>query len=297
MQYQKLCERIGFKSMANNMGYELSKKEIQTFLSSLTNNILLGESIILLDTVDSTNDEAKRQYWTGDVLDCESNDILSVVIANEQTKGKGRLGRNFDSPKDSGLYISIVVPAPLNSNISILITTMTCAVVNKVFEDLLGISTKIKWVNDIYLDNKKVTGVLVEGISDENSSKLESVVIGIGINCYTKAFSKVAGDRAGSLSLAPFSRNELAAHIIAGIERLMIDMSWFDFGNPTEKQISYLEYYKSNSMILDKIVRILNSDKIGKAIGIGDDGGLIVQFPDGEVEKITSGEVSIQISL
>ncbi len=284
----------------SDKSFKLSKKEIVSDLVILTGRECDANSILVFETVDSTNDEATRRLARKRTQIANGNKnkstISQVLIANEQTRGKGRLGRHFDSPKDSGLYMSIVINPSFEIGMSILVTTMTCSVVNKILKDLLGIESQIKWVNDIYVDEKKVAGVLVEGAIDNISGKIENIIVGIGINCYTKAFSELAGTNAGAISTDFFSRNRLAAHIIAGMEELIEDMDFFNLETPTEKQKTHMQNYTKHSMVLDKEIIIVNTGKKGLAVDIGVDGGLIVEYTDGTREKILSGEVSIQMS-
>ncbi len=291
--------KVGYQ-LAENTNF-LSKEGISTYLPNKSN---FNESgLIFFQTIDSTNKEASR-IISSDRLpqapifpsNFEKSGLYTAIVSNHQENGKGRLGRNFYSPKDTGLYISLIIKPQFDITSVILLTTMVSVVITKALEKVIGVSPKIKWVNDLYLDDKKVCGILSEGVTNFETGQIEHIVLGMGFNCFTKEFTKEAGPNAGSLSSEIFSRNQLAAEVILACEKLLLAMKDFDLSSPTEEQASLLKEYKEKSLLLGKEIIVLNTNKIATAIDIGLDGSLIIKDSEGNVESISSGEVSVRLA-
>ena len=236
------------------------------------NGTKMEETIVIFDSIDSTNAEAKRRALAGAPAG-------TTVIANHQTAGRGRMGRAFYSPKDTGIYFSMILRPKIPMEKSISMTTAASVEVCRAVEKVCGISLAIKWVNDLYLDGKKVCGILTEAIGD-------AVIVGIGINC-TTVFDGELADIAGSLSVSGDAvRCRLAAELVNRISKL-------------EEEIvngTWLEEYKSRSMILGKEVTVLQEPgSCYFAEEIGDKGELILSGVNGEKKTLSSGEVSIRL--
>lgn len=238
--------------------------------------------IHVYDTVDSTNTRAKQLAAEG----CPSD---TIVIANKQTAGKGRLGRNFYSPPDSGLYLSYVLRTNLRAEDAVLITTAVSVAVARAIQNLTGQEVKIKWVNDLYYKEKKICGILTEAISDFESGCIEAVVIGIGINLSTEQFPDGIRQTAGSLEIdmRQISRNMLAAAVItevSGLEKMICNRS-------------FLDEYRERSMVIGQRVSIVQQEgRIVEVLGIDQNGGLIVKDAEGNQEVLRSGEISIRLT-
>ena len=140
-----------------------------------------GYDILYLDTVDSTNEYLKRN--------ADKLNKNTVVVARTQTNGKGRLGRHFQSD-DGGLYMSVFLKPHLSPEQSLFITPAAAVAVAKAVENVCKKQTEIKWVNDVYINSKKVSGILAESKIDSNGNALEYVVLGIGINLFQQNFAK-----------------------------------------------------------------------------------------------------------
>ena len=142
----------------------------------------------------------------------------SVVVANEQTQGKGRKGREFYSPKDSGLYLSVLLYPEKTVKESLELTAEAAVAVCRAVEICCGISLKIKWVNDLYLEEKKVCGILTEAVTDFETGEIEFVVVGIGLNLRPpeKGFPEDIQKKAGAILKAGefVDRNKLTATIV-----------------------------------------------------------------------------------
>ena len=129
----------------------------------------------ILETVDSTNDEAKKIAARQKAEGC-------VILAECQTRGKGRQGRSFYSPRGTGIYMSLILDPSREQSRPALITTAAAVAVSEAIEEVTGKRTGIKWVNDVFADGKKVCGILTEGAFDGQSERLKYAVLGIGIN-------------------------------------------------------------------------------------------------------------------
>lgn len=226
--------------------------------------------------VSSTNLIMKEKAQTG-------AEEFSVLIASEQTAGRGRLGRTFHSPKGTGIYMSILL-APEKDRNSLLITVDTAVCVARVLEKLTGDKALIKWVNDIYIKGRKVCGILAERVGDK-------IVLGIGINVFSpkRGFPDDIKDRAGAL----FEVKE--RYIKEKVITELLNEFYNIYMNPVREEL--LAEYKSRSMVTGKNILILRND--GKeeavAIDINDDYSLMVKKENGETENLNTGDVSIKI--
>jgi BirA family transcriptional regulator, biotin operon repressor / biotin---[acetyl-CoA-carboxylase] ligase len=242
--------------------------------------------IRVFDTVESTNKTAKEAALS-------EPDHTIIFLANQQTAGRGRLGRSFYSPENTGLYMSILFRPTFDLHHSILITTAAAVAVVRGIEALSPIKLDIKWVNDIYYNDKKICGILTEAISDFETGRIGYVVLGIGINCFDAAYPEALNGIAGNLG-GGFTRNQLAAEIIKQWNLLL----------PTIENREFLEEYRSRSIVLGKEILVYPAgDKEGEGVlaqvlSIDDDGGLLVRYlagPDkGQAKTLSGGEVSIR---
>ncbi len=224
--------------------------------------------IVLFDEIDSTNHYAK-----------ELENDKTIVISDTQSKGRGRLGRDFLSSKGKGIYMSILLKYDEKMLDPTLLTCFTGTVVSKVFEHLLGLNPGIKWVNDIYINNKKVCGILVESVIKNNT--FDKFIVGIGINVYKQEFPIELENKVTTLennTKIKVSRNEIIASIIN---------EFFDNLNKP-----FMDYYKDKMILKGKDVTINERDKtyIATVIGVSDSGELIIKY-NGELKKLYTGEV------
>ena len=213
----------------------------------------------------------------------------AVVFARHQTGGRGRLGRTFASPDDSGIYMSIILE-PADST-PVLITTAAAVAVCRAIERICGQQPQIKWVNDIYLNNKKVCGILAETVSDYKTGHITHVILGIGINCKASAIPEELREIAGAIE-GDFSINQLAAEVYNQMMTLAGDLQPGNF----------IEDYKQRSMVLGEMVTVhkggYSPDKSGipaRVLDIDDHGGLKVIYSSGERETLSTGEISIRL--
>ena len=266
-------------SLATNTDF-ISKEGISLYLNKSCSNI----EIYNYKTISSTNEIAKNLALSGAKHG-------TVVISEEQTAGKGRLGRSFYSPANTGIYMSIILRPNLTAMDSVLITTSSSVIICESIKKVTGIDCQIKWINDIYLNNKKVAGILTEASTNYESGTIDYLILGIGIN-----FNQPKDDFPDELkSIASslfnnnsnnINRNMLCAEIISNI----LDMI------PRIKNYDFLSEYKKRSIVLNQEIIYISSgiSSKGKAININCDGSLVVEHDDGSIKILNSGEVSIR---
>ena len=222
------------------------------------------------DTVDSTNLRLKEGARAGQIRP------PFLLAADSQTSGRGRLGRRFVSPGGTGLYMSLLLPPPDGTDPG-LITVLSAVAVCRAIEEMTHLAPKIKWVNDLFLQGKKVCGILAERID-------EGVIIGIGVNVLPPpgGFPPEAGP-AGALG-QPLDRSRLAGRIAAHILRGM--------DNPASPAI--LAAYRERMPLIGREICYSQNGQIKNArvTGVADDGGLMILTPQGS-EILRCGEVSL----
>ncbi len=269
----------------NKKGYRLisSPKDLlnpQNIYHNLKTDII-GKNIIHLESVDSTNDYLKKI----------GNDVQegTVVISEEQTKGKGRLGRNWQSKSKEGIWMSIILKPEITPYKAPFITLIAGASIVKALNHL-NVSAKIKWPNDIIINNKKVSGILTE-LSAE-IERINYVIVGIGMNVKNLDFGQELGDKATSLYKENYylSRVEIVSQVLYEFEKLYKD--YIENNNKEE----VIRICKEHSAILDKDIYVIRGDEkeLVKCIDISDEGNLIVIDNQNRVQEILSGEVSIR---
>lgn len=215
-----------------------------------------------------------------------------IVLANEQTEGRGRRGRSFESPGGSGIYMSLLLrPVHYTSEQAVRITTIAAVAMCEAIEEVIDKTAQIKWVNDIFIQDKKVCGILTEASIDMESGLLKYAIMGIGINVYPPqgGFPEDLKQIAGALSDTPQSdlKNRLAAGFI---NHFMTYYSALD-------RVNYTEAYRKRSMATGRQVQVLSGTQTRKALvlGIDDDCQLLVRYEDGTEATLSSGEISIKL--
>ena len=273
-----------------NKGYKLMPDKWMITEDSLTLSLparYKNNRIYIYDTLNSTNIRAKQ-------LALENAPHGTVVIARQQTAGRGRLGRSFFSPRE-GIYISIIVRPDFDLAKSVLVTSAAAVAVAESIESVCGIDAKIKWVNDIYADNKKVCGILTEGITDFETGQIESLIIGIGVNTTVKDFPEELLEIAGSVE-GDYSKSALAASIITRTLDLMDSIESRDF----------ISSYREKSLVIGKSVKVFKGvykslpeeeleARPARVLDIDDNGCLVVLYSDGTRESLTSGEITVRL--
>lgn len=261
----------------------LSSEIINKYLSENNNEF----NINVYKTINSTNTAIKEMAINGEKEG-------AVIISEEQTEGRGRLGRRFHSPKDTGIYMSILLRPQISASISFLITTAAAVAVSEAIEAVSDKEAKIKWVNDIYCDNKKVCGILTEASFNFQSNTIDYAVLGIGINVMApkEGFAKEIKDIAtGIFEDYSHTSINIRSKLIAEI----LDRFW-DYYKHIEDR-SFLKSYKMRSLLINKEVTIFSNKSCEKAtvLEIDDECRLKVKMEDGTIRLLSSGEVSIKL--
>lgn len=264
----------GYRLSAENN--HLSEKLIKVSL----NTKVLGNNIILLDETDSTNNYAKEI--------ASSVPDGTVIIADTQTAGKGRLGRNFVSPKGKGLYMSVLIRPDFDIKTASMITTSTACAIATSIENLCNSNVNIKWVNDLYMNGRKICGILTEASLGMEMKSLDYAVIGIGINVYSAEFNRELRVSATSIedeTGCKIDRNRLCAEILNNLEKYLSEIS----------TRNYIQEYKRREILTGNTItaNINGNTIVAFAEGIDDNANLIVKLPDGNIRHLSSGEANL----
>ena len=237
-------------------------------------------------TITSTNTVLKA-------LAAEGAPTGLTLVAGEQTAGRGRMGRSFFSPADSGLYLSLLLRPDMSAMEATRLTACAAVAVAETIEELSGHPAQIKWVNDIFVDDRKVCGILTEASIDCENGMMRYVIIGLGVNTHVPAgdFPEELRGIAGAAFDAD-SIPELRCRLAAGI----LDRLAAYTEKPDDPAV--FEAYKRRSLVLGKAVNILSPGKApvpAQVLDLKEDYSLLVRLPDGSTSRLNSGEVSIRM--
>lgn len=268
-----------------NKGYRLSPECDLLSAPGIEKHLTVsGLRLEIFRSVSSTNTVLKKYAEDGAAEG-------TVLVAGEQTAGKGRLGRGFYSPPDSGLYISALLRPWMEAEKASLITTIASVAVCEALEKVAEVNPQIKWVNDVFLNGKKICGILTEASFGMESRRLEYAVLGVGINVFSPAagFPDDIADVAGSVF--DDQGGDMKNHIAA--EFLNRFFFWYDKLESRE----FVPEYRRRSMVTGRGINVISGAGIraATALEIDDDCRLVVRYDDGEVEALSSGEISIRI--
>lgn len=235
------------------------------------------------DSIDSTNTHAKELAIAGAPHG-------TVLIADHQSAGRGRMGRSFQSPVGVGIYMSVILRYACSPLELMHLTCATAVAACDAVEQAVSLRPGIKWTNDLVYKKRKLAGILTELLIFPNETV---AIVGIGINCCQKEsdFDESIRSFAGSLSMVTgngVDRAQVAACLITSLCRMDASL--------LTRKAQIMEQYQKNCITVGNDISILRHDEIrhGHAVGVDHDGALLVQFPDGHIEPIQSGEVSIR---
>lgn len=236
------------------------------------------------ETIDSTNTFAKALAERG-------APDGTIVIAQQQTGGRGRLGRSFHSPAGKGLYLSMVLRPPCAPGELMHLTCAAAVAACNAIEQAAGLRPGIKWTNDIVHGQKKLGGILTElGFYGD---KLDYAVIGIGINCThsLQDFPPELRTMAASLSMVcgkPVESSALEGHLIAALQSISKAL--------LQDKAAIMAQYRRDCITLGKEISIHQGDTLrhGTAIDLDENGGLTIRLNDGSTETVAFGEVSVR---
>lgn len=282
----RALEEDGHKIESQRQGYRLepessilSRQSIEKFLKTG------GLYVEVQEEVTSTNTVLKQLAEQGAPEG-------TVLFARKQTAGRGRRGRNFFSPEETGLYFSILLRPKLRAEDALLITTCAAVAVAQTLERISGMLCGIKWVNDVFCGEKKVCGILTEASLNLESAELNYAILGIGINVFPpkEGFPEELSAIAGSALQTPVE--DCKSRIAAGV----LDAFWEEYPHLVEKR--FLTEYRRRSIVTGKTVDVLRADaapRRAEALAIQDDLRLLVRYEDGTEEAVGTGEVSVRV--
>ncbi len=260
----------------------LTLNELEPFLRTG----FVGRRVIYLDKVDSTNTYAKK-------LAEEPFHDGTAVIAEEQSAGRGRLGRHWVSPTGKGIWMSLLLKPEILPADAPKLTIVAAYSVVKALRACCGLEAGIKWPNDIVANGRKLCGILTEMSAEEDEIKY--VVIGIGINANLEPgdFGPEISSVATSICIekgGDIPRKLITASVLNEFEKAYTEFI-------KDGSIAFLlPEYKQSSAVLGKEVRIISKkeETTGLALDINEEGQLIVRLRDGSIREIMSGEVSVR---
>ena len=273
---------------ATNKGYRLSPDSdilspqgIRRFLKPEYRDL----DLTVLPTAPSTNALVREKANQGRPEGC-------VIVACEQTDGRGRYGRQFFSPVDSGVYLSLLLrPTAYSPQQATCLTAAAAAAMCQAIEAVTGQQPGIKWVNDIFLHGKKVCGILTEAAIGLETGTLNYMVLGAGVNLYPPAegFPEEIQPIAGSVleRSCPEAKNRLVGEFL--------NRFWDFYSRPEYR--AYLEDYRARSLAIGRRVTVLSNGQAvsAYAYGIDDDFRLLVRYENGDTEALSYGEIRIQL--
>ncbi len=256
-------------------------------------------NLIYKESIDSTNLEARRiieACRTTPAGDYKAADKPFAVVAREQTAGRGRQGKSFFSPKGSGIYMTMALPA---GEIPSGIVTLTCRVgiaVSKAIDAQFCCRTGIKWVNDIFLSGRKICGILCEAISENNGAP-NHILIGIGINISTEDFPDDIKDTAGSVLSDPSEgKNCMTKEFVKSFSMRIYDCVI----KHLEPSYDPITDYKERSVVIGNDITFYENGVAysAHAVDIDEAGGLVVRLADtNRIKTLSSGEISLRVNM
>jgi len=263
----------------------LSEPEVASFLPAVRT---VGRRLVCLSEVDSTNTYAKQLAMSG-------GEDGTVVIADCQTAGRGRMNRSFQSPPGRGIYLTALLRPPLPPERLLSVTALSGVAVCAAVEQVCGVRPQLKWPNDPVLHGKKLCGILTEMSLEGETGRLQYLVIGIGVNVLQQPedFSPEVREIATSLAQElgrPVSRPQLAAAEIGELDRLYAALC-------AGETAPYLERFRRDCVTLGREIQILRADgsrEHAVALDVDDQFGLLVRRDDGSVDVVRSGEASVR---
>ena len=272
-------------------GYEIESRHNKGYCLRSTGDVLSAGGIArhlrhkelrvhVYKSIDSTNTALKAQAAKG-------AEAGLALVAEQQTAGRGRMGRSFYSPAESGLYLSLLLRPTIPAAQAVRLTACAAVAAAETIEELSGRETRIKWVNDILVDGRKVCGILTEASVDCENGMMNYVIIGLGVNLrdpeggFPEELQSIAG-AAFEAEQIPELRCRLAAAYAV---------------KPSDPAV--FEAYRCRSLVLEKAITVLSAGKDpvpAEALDLMGDYSLLVRYADGSTGRLNSGEVSVRSS-
>ena len=254
-------------------------------LKNLTESCPWQDSVLYFDSIDSTNTRAKE-------LAAQGAPHGTVLIADHQTGGRGRLGRSFLSPAGTGVYLSVILRPGCAPGQLMHLTCAAAVAMCDAVEEAARFRPGIKWTNDLVYKNRKIAGILTE-LRIGPKGLVDYAVVGIGINCCQQEedFPPDLRNMAGSLAMVSgkvVDQSEVAAAMIRALHEMD--------RNLTDKA-GFMDRYRRDCITVGREISLLKADgsvRHGTALSVDDEGALVVRFRDGTTEAVSSGEVSVR---
>ncbi|HOC33773.1 MAG TPA: biotin--[acetyl-CoA-carboxylase] ligase [Ruminococcus flavefaciens] len=283
----KALEADGFViESVTSKGYRLSADSNRIsadLIAPLLTTKEIGRNMQVFSEIGSTNTAAKK-------LASEKVPNGTVIIADKQTEGRGRMGRSFESPSGTGIYMSLVLYPKFGLECAPLITSAAACAVAEAIDEVCGCDVSIKWVNDLYLNGRKICGILTEASLGLEMKNLDHAVIGIGVN--VRSVRNVFGEELGNIATSiedetgvKADRNVLCGAMLNKLEHYLGMVESREFLN---------EYRRRELLTGNTITANVGGNTLtGMAMGIDDNANLIIKLPDGKLKKLSSGEASL----
>ncbi len=301
---QSLCDRFGVSRTAvwkavnqlKNAGYEIEAVQNKGYRLHFVPDIIsefelksrrktkwIGQELVYLNTVDSTNTKVKN-------LAEEGYPNGTLVVADSQTAGRGRRGRVWESPAGNSIYMSLLLKPEINPNNASMITLVAALALSKAISETTKRPAGIKWPNDIVMNGKKVCGILTE--MSAQFDYVNHIVVGVGINVHTESFPEEISHMATSLFLETgerINRSELIEAVWEAFEY------YYEIYLQTEDLSNLVKEYNAHLVNMHQMVKVLDPKEPfdGKAMGITARGELIVDTWESR-RLVSSGEVSVR---
>ncbi len=268
-------------------GYHLvsyEEKYSKSEIESRRVDAKFGHFVKYYDEVDSTNTTAKRYAEDGATEG-------TLIVSDVQRSGKGRRGKVWKSPKDAGIWMSLILKPHMATYKASMITLIAGMAVSKAIEEVTGLKNEIKWPNDIVANGKKICGILTE--MNAEIDQINYIIVGIGINVNTKEFPEELQDRATSIEIETGKeQNRLLI-----LDRVLDEFEkYYDIFMKTKDMSILMKEYNDRLINIDRKVRIFQDEESYEAIskGIDENGELMVECEDGTKKKVVSGDVSVR---
>lgn len=263
------------------VGYRINDSDVLGESYIRKNVTSFYHTVKVKESTGSTNDDLKSVQ--------HSLSEGYVLIADEQTKGKGRNGRSFLSEKGKGIYLSLFLTPDLPVNQALKITTATAVACAEAIELAFSVKPGIKWVNDLMIEQKKIGGILCEAGVDIHSGHIETMVVGVGLNVFHQSFDESLSDIAGSIEDFTDRKNSRNELIIAFLNRFDY---WYQHLNHPYLIKRYKQY--SNILHVPVTVSVNNESYLAIIKDIDENGACIAVKSDGTTVTLSSGEVTIR---
>ena len=257
-----------------------------SILSQLNAECPWRDTLLWFDTIDSTNTHAKQ-------LAAQGAPHGTVLLAGQQTGGRGRMGRSFSSPAGKGLYLSVILRPHCKAEELMHLTCAAAVAACNAVETVSGFRPDVKWINDLIANDRKLGGILTELSIAPDTGLVNYAIIGIGINCSQTPEDFPDDIRHIAISLETATGQScnypvLAATLIDQLAQICDRLLW--------KKAQIMVLYRRNCITLGKAVTVIRGEdaKSATALSVDESGGLLVQYDDGTEETVSSGEVSIR---